>query len=120
MASRLRRVDLVLQHFIWSLRTARRAPAAGRRRGQPACDDHLAALVVRVEVGRGERAREDLVVFVAEAHVAQNGTAHLDRLFGRQFLSLNQGYYILDYRYEFSFSELIRKNYGCPSLQTRE
>ena len=79
MALGLRRMNLVLDQFV-SIR--RRRPRMflsrpGRRRRQSARDHHLAALVVRVEVGRGERAGEDLVVLVPEAHVAQNGTADL-------------------------------------------
>ena len=74
-------MNLVLDQFV-SIRRRRprmflSRPGRGRGRRQSARDHHLAALVVRVEVGRGERAGEDLVVLVPEAHVAQNGTADL-------------------------------------------
>ena len=54
----------------------RSGPGLGGR--QSARDDHFAALVVCVEVGRSERSGEDLVVLVAEAHVPQNGAADLN------------------------------------------
>ena len=83
MALRLRGVDLVLDQLVPARRLLlrrrrRRVLRSGRGWRESAGDDHLAALVVRVEVGRGERAGEDLVVLVAEADVAQDGTADLN------------------------------------------
>ena len=82
VALRLRRVDLVLDQLAPArrllLRRRRRVFRSGRGGRESAGDDHLAALVVRVEVGGGERAGEDLVVLVAEADVSQDGTADLN------------------------------------------
>ena len=83
MALRLRRVDLVLDQLVPARglllpRRRRRVLRSGRGWRESAGDDHLAALVVRVEVGGGERAGEDLVVLVAEADVAQDGAADLN------------------------------------------
>ena len=84
VALRLRGVDLVLDQLVPTRRLLlrrrrlRRVLRSGRGWRESAGDDHLAALVVRVEVGGGERAGEDLVVLVAEADVAQDGAADLN------------------------------------------
>ena len=77
VALRLRGVDLVLDQLV----PARRLLLllrSGRGWRESAGDDHLAALVVRVEVGGGERAGKNLVVLVAEADVSQDGAADLN------------------------------------------
>ena len=94
VALRLRGVDLVLDQLVPTRRLLlrrRRVPRSGRGWRESAGDDHLAALVVRVEVGRGERAGEDLVVLVAEADVSQDGTADLKQKF---FFSLRDLWYV--------------------------
>ena len=96
VALRLRRVDLVLDQLVPARRLLlrrrrRRVLRSWRGWRESAGDDHLAALVVRVEVGRGERAGEDLVVLVAEADVSQDGTAHLNQKF---FFSLRDLWYV--------------------------
>ena len=81
VALRLRGVDLVLDQLVPTralIVHRRRVLRSGRGGRESAGDDHLAALVVRVEVGRGERAGEDLVVLVAEADVSQDGAADLN------------------------------------------